>query len=88
MSSGEWQRVLNDCLEHPDRSHLVRAAVSFDFRHVVGGLDIVRPLVAIERQAPQPSRLRLAGWPAPPPTSRRRWAAAASSRPVTTAAST
>jgi CBS domain-containing protein len=52
MSSGEWQRVLNDCLVHPDRSHLVRAAVSFDFRHVVGGLDIVRPLVAIERQAP------------------------------------
>src|SRR6478752_367711 len=35
MSSGEWQRVLNDCLVHPDRSHLVRAAVSFDFRHVV-----------------------------------------------------
>jgi CBS domain-containing protein len=27
--------------------------VAFDFRHVVGGLDIVRPLVAIERQAPR-----------------------------------
>jgi CBS domain-containing protein len=45
--------VLADCLEHPDRSHLVRAAVSFDFRQVAGGLDIVRPLVAIERQAPR-----------------------------------
>ncbi|MDX6520864.1 MAG: hypothetical protein QOF08_1469 [Gaiellales bacterium] len=53
MSRGEWQRVLTDCLERPDHSHLVRAAVSFDFRHVVGGLEIVRPLVTIERSAPQ-----------------------------------
>jgi CBS domain-containing protein len=53
MSRGEWERVLTDCLERPDRSHLVRAAVSFDFRHVVGGLEIVRPLVAIERSAPR-----------------------------------
>jgi CBS domain-containing protein len=53
MSSSEWSRVLADCLERPDRSHLVRAAVSFDFRQVAGGLDIVRPLVAIERQAPR-----------------------------------
>jgi CBS domain-containing protein len=52
MSSSEWERVLSDCLVHPDRSHLVRAAVSFDFRSVAGGLDIVRPLVTIERQAP------------------------------------
>jgi CBS domain-containing protein len=52
MSSSEWERVLSDCLAHPDRSHLVRAAVSFDFRAVAGGLDIVRPLVTIERQAP------------------------------------
>ncbi len=53
MSRSEWERVLIDCLEHPDRSRLVRAAVSFDFRQVVGGLEIVRPLVAIERRAPQ-----------------------------------
>jgi CBS domain-containing protein len=52
MSDEEWQRVFRECLEHPDRSHLVRAAVAFDFRHVAGGLDIVRPLVSIERQAP------------------------------------
>jgi CBS domain-containing protein len=52
MSRSEWERVLTDCLQHPDRSHLVRAAVSFDFRHVAGGLEIVRPLVTIERQAP------------------------------------
>jgi CBS domain-containing protein len=53
MSRNEWQRVLTDCLDRPDHSHLVRAAVSFDFRHVVGGLEIVRPLVTIERSAPQ-----------------------------------
>ncbi len=52
MSEADWQRVFRDCLEQPDRSHLVRAAVAFDFRHVCGGLQIVRPLVEIERQAP------------------------------------
>jgi CBS domain-containing protein len=52
MSEDEWERVFRDCLEHPDRSHLVRAAVSFDFRQVAGGLDIVRPLAAIQRRAP------------------------------------
>jgi CBS domain-containing protein len=52
MSDADWQRVFRDCLEQPDRSHLVRAAVAFDFRHVCGGLQIVRPLVEIERQAP------------------------------------
>ncbi|MEP6642054.1 MAG: DUF294 nucleotidyltransferase-like domain-containing protein, partial [Gaiellales bacterium] len=52
MSEGEWERVFRDCLEQPDRSHLVRAAVAFDFRHVLGGLQIVRPLVEIQREAP------------------------------------
>jgi CBS domain-containing protein len=53
LTESEWVRVFNDCLENPDRSHLVRAAVAFDFRQVVGGLEIVRPLVEIERQAPR-----------------------------------
>jgi CBS domain-containing protein len=52
MSEADWKRVFRDCLEQPDRSHLVRAAVAFDFRHVWGGLQIVRPLVEIEREAP------------------------------------
>ena len=52
MSEADWKRVFRDCLEQPDRSHLVRAAVAFDFRHVLGGLQIVRPLVEIEREAP------------------------------------
>jgi CBS domain-containing protein len=52
MSRADWERVFSACLEQPDRSHLVRAAVAFDFRHVWGGLEIVPPLVEIERQAP------------------------------------
>jgi CBS domain-containing protein len=53
MSRADWERVFSACLEQPDRSHLVRAAVAFDFRHVWGGLEIVPPLVDIERKAPQ-----------------------------------
>jgi CBS domain-containing protein len=52
MSASEWERTFRECFELPDRSHLVRAAVSFDFRHVSGGLEIVRPLVEILREAP------------------------------------
>jgi CBS domain-containing protein len=51
MSASRWPEVLQECLEHPDRSHLVRAAVSFDFRHVGGGLDIVVPMVRVLRRA-------------------------------------
>jgi CBS domain-containing protein len=51
MSAGQWQAVFRECLEHPDRSHLVRAAVAFDFRHVVGGLDVVPPLAEVVRDA-------------------------------------
>jgi CBS domain-containing protein len=51
MSGGRWQAVLAECLERPDRSHLVRAAVAFDFRHVLGGLEIVPPLTAVLRRA-------------------------------------
>jgi CBS domain-containing protein len=51
MSQSRWRDVFEECLKHPDRSHLVRAAVSFDFRHVGGGLDIVPPLAAVVRDA-------------------------------------
>jgi CBS domain-containing protein len=51
MSAGRWGEVLEECLEHPDRSHLVRATVAFDFRHVGGGLEIVSPLVEVLRRA-------------------------------------
>jgi CBS domain-containing protein len=51
MSAGRWRQVLQECLEHPDRSHLVRAAVSFDFRDVGGGLEIVPSLVEVLRNA-------------------------------------
>ena len=53
MSASQWIRVFQECLETPGHSHLVRAAVSFDFRHVMGGLEIVRPLVGILQTARQ-----------------------------------
>jgi CBS domain-containing protein len=52
MSRSDWVRVFQACLDQPDHSHLIRAAVAFDFRHVWGGLRIVPPLVEIERTAP------------------------------------
>ncbi len=52
MTESEWLRVLGDTLVSPDRSNLVRASVSFDFRHVGGGLVIVPPLVGLLRSAP------------------------------------
>ena len=51
MPASRWRAILAECLEHPDSSHLVRAAVTFDFRHVLGGLDIVPPLVEVLRRA-------------------------------------
>ena len=51
MSASDWIRVFRECLETPGPSHLVRAAVSFDFRHVMGGLEIVPPLVGILQTA-------------------------------------
>jgi CBS domain-containing protein len=44
MSKGEWVRELRACLEAPDRSHLVRAAISVDFRHLAGELELVSSL--------------------------------------------
>ena len=51
MSESQWVQTFRDCLESPDRSHLVRAAVAFDFRHVAGGLEVTPPLVAVLREA-------------------------------------
>jgi CBS domain-containing protein len=51
MSASKWAQVFRDCLESPDRSHLIRANVSFDFRAVAGGLGVTPELVAILREA-------------------------------------
>ena len=51
MPAGRWRAIFAECLEYPDKSHLVRAAVTFDFRHAMGGLDIVSPLVDVLRRA-------------------------------------
>jgi CBS domain-containing protein len=52
MGESAWIKVFADCLTEPDNSHLIRATVSFDFRHGSGGLDIVAPLLAVIREAP------------------------------------
>src|SRR5262249_19845085 len=51
MPESEWLRVFESVYDSPDRSHLIRATVAFDFRHVAGGLEIVAPLVAVLRTA-------------------------------------
>jgi CBS domain-containing protein len=51
MSASNWAQVFRDCLESPDRSHLIRANVSFDFRAVAGGLEVTPALVGILRDA-------------------------------------
>jgi CBS domain-containing protein len=53
MSKSQWLRVFEECLASPDESHLIRATVAFDFRHAGGGLEIVPPLVAVLRCAPE-----------------------------------
>ena len=52
MGESAWIKVFRDCLTEPDNSHLIRATVSFDFRHAMGGLEIVPPLIAVIREAP------------------------------------
>jgi CBS domain-containing protein len=51
MSAERWVETFRACLESPDRSHLIRANVAFDFRQVAGGLEIAAPLVAVLRDA-------------------------------------
>jgi CBS domain-containing protein len=52
LPRARWIEVFDECLEQPNRSHLVRAAVAFDFRHVAGGLEITEPLAERMRLAP------------------------------------
>ena len=62
MSESDWVNVFRDCLLGPDNSHLIRATVAFDFRHTNGGLEIVAPLLAVIREAPEhPQFLRQLG---------------------------
>ena len=52
MGESAWIKVFRGCLTEPDNSHLIRATVSFDFRHGSGGLEVVPPLIAVIREAP------------------------------------
>jgi CBS domain-containing protein len=51
MTGSQWAEVFRACLDAPDRSHLIRANVAFDFRQVAGALDVTPPLVAVLREA-------------------------------------
>jgi CBS domain-containing protein len=51
MPISRWIDTFRQCLESPDRSHLIRANVAFDFRQVAGALDVAQPLVAVLREA-------------------------------------
>ena len=69
MGESAWIKVFRDCLSEPDNSHLIRATVSFDFRHASGGLEIVPPLIGVIREAPNhPGFLRQLGRTAADPT--------------------
>jgi CBS domain-containing protein len=60
MSADRWVEVFRECLESPDKSHLIRANVAFDFRQVTGGLEVAPSLVAVLRQAKDhPDLMRL-----------------------------
>jgi CBS domain-containing protein len=60
MSADRWVDTFRTCLESPDKSHLIRANVAFDFRQVTGGLDVTPPLVAVLREAKgHPDLMRL-----------------------------
>jgi CBS domain-containing protein len=62
MSAERWVEVFRECLESPDKSHLIRANVAFDFRQVTGGLDVTPSLVAVLREAKDhPDLMRLLG---------------------------
>jgi len=51
MSEERWLEVFREVLESPDRSHLIRANVAFDFRQAAGGLDVTPRLVSVLREA-------------------------------------
>jgi CBS domain-containing protein len=51
MPARRWVDVFRECLESPDRSHLIRANVAFDFRQIAGSLEVTPALVAVLRQA-------------------------------------
>jgi CBS domain-containing protein len=51
MPARRWAEVFGECLETPDRSHLIRANVAFDFRQIAGALEATPALVAVLREA-------------------------------------
>jgi CBS domain-containing protein len=56
MSLSEWEAVFTESLKGCDLDCLARASVAFDFRRVVGDLEVDPPLTDIIRQAPRHRR--------------------------------
>ena len=52
LSASAWQRLFTECLRTPDHSHLMGAAIAFDFRRVAGESAVVPPLLDINRTVP------------------------------------
>ena len=53
MSRTAWIKVFSTCIDTWTWREVMRASISFDFRHVAGDLSIVRPLAEVMREAPQ-----------------------------------
>lgn len=53
MSRTAWIKVFTTCIDTWAWKEVMRASISFDFRHVAGDLSIVPPLAEVMRQAPQ-----------------------------------
>jgi CBS domain-containing protein len=60
MSSADWLRTFDECLQEPSESRLIRANVAFDFRTAAGGLQIAPGLIGRIRTAREhPDFMRL-----------------------------
>jgi Putative nucleotidyltransferase substrate binding domain len=56
MTESRWVQSFRDCVQSFDFPHLVRAAVSFDFRHVADRLTAAEGLGAIDKTTAQSLR--------------------------------
>jgi len=51
----EWVRIVERCLDVPNRSHLMRATIAFDLRQVAGELPLVPAVAELMATAPRHS---------------------------------
>jgi CBS domain-containing protein len=51
LSESQWHKAFADCFAAPDHSHLIRASIVFDLRHVHGDLPVAEQLAALMQDA-------------------------------------